>query len=151
MRYVFDDGGRAAAGFLGLTGDCVTRAIAIATERPYAEIYALVNSHAQRERPNARAGRMRGRRSSARTGVFKSTERKVLAELGWRYVPTMGIGTGCKIHLKDGELPMGRLVVQVSKHLCAVIDGVLHDTDDVSRDGTRCVYGYYVKGEVNGV
>jgi len=25
-----------------------------------------------------------------------------------------------------------------------VIDGVLHDTHDCSRDGTRCVYGYWL-------
>jgi hypothetical protein len=24
-----------------------------------------------------------------------------------------------------------------------VIDGVIHDTHDCSRNGTRCVYGYY--------
>jgi hypothetical protein len=33
----------------------------------------------------------------------------------------------------------------VSKHYCAVIDGVIHDTSDPSRDGTRCVYGYWIK------
>lgn len=31
MTFVYDDGGRSAAGFKGKTGDCVTRAIAIAT------------------------------------------------------------------------------------------------------------------------
>lgn len=41
------------------------------------------------------------------------------------------------------ELPSGRLIVAVSRHLCAVIDGVIHDTFDPSRDGTRCVYGYF--------
>jgi hypothetical protein len=57
----------------------------------------------------------------------------------------MGIGTGCKVHLRDGELPMGRLIVKVSKHVVAVIDGVINDTHDPSRNGTRCVYGYYTK------
>lgn len=27
--------------------------------------------------------------------------------------------------------------------IAAVVDGVLHDTFDCSRGGTRCVYGYY--------
>jgi len=31
----------------------------------------------------------------------------------------------------------------VWRHLTAVIDGVIHDTHDPSRDGTRSVYGYY--------
>jgi hypothetical protein len=39
MMWVADDGGRAATGFSGKTGDCVVRAIAIACELPYAEVY----------------------------------------------------------------------------------------------------------------
>jgi len=35
--------------------------------------------------------------------------------------------------------------VKVSKHLTAVIDGVMYDTHDPSRGGSRCVYGYYLK------
>jgi hypothetical protein len=56
----------------------------------------------------------------------------------------MKIGTGCKVHLKDGEIPSyGRLVLSLSKHYSCVIDGVIHDTHDPSRDGDRCVYGYW--------
>lgn len=29
------------------------------------------------------------------------------------------------------------------KHVCAVINGVIHDTFDSSREGSRCVYGYW--------
>lgn len=66
-------------------------------------------------------------------------------DLGWTWVPTMQIGQGCKVHLRAEELPAGRLVVSVSKHETAVIDGVINDIYDCSRDGTRCVYGYYIK------
>ncbi len=59
--------------------------------------------------------------------------------------PTMAIGSGCKVHLRDGELPRGRLIVNASKYTVAVIDGVIHDTHDCSRDGTRCVYGCWRK------
>ena len=55
----------------------------------------------------------------------------------------MLIGTGCRVHLRRDELPTGRLVVALSGHMAAVIDGVLNDTHDCSRAGTRCVYGYY--------
>jgi len=55
----------------------------------------------------------------------------------------MKIGSGYKVHLAEGELPMGRLVVHVSKHSVAVIDGVLHDTHDPTRGESRCVYGYW--------
>jgi len=139
MRYVYDDGGRAAAGYRGTTGDCVTRAIAIATGRPYQEIYDAINEAATYERPSKR----RRGKSHARTGVYKLTQRAYLASIGWRWTPTMHIGQGCKVHLRAEELPAGRLLVQVSKHLVAVIDGAIHDTGDPSREGTRCVYGYW--------
>ena len=35
MNWVYDDGGRNAAGFRGKAGDCVARSIAIATRLPY--------------------------------------------------------------------------------------------------------------------
>lgn len=145
MRFVYDDGGRAAAGFKGDTRDCVTRAIAIATERPYQEIYDLINEVAKSERRKERTGPKR--RSSARTGVYRATINKVMDSLGWSRVPTMTIGGGCTVHLKADELPRGRLVVQVSKHLVAVIDGVIHDTHNPARDGTRCVFGYWTKSQ----
>ena len=143
MQWVMDDGGRAAAGYKGKTGDCVCRAIAIATERPYKEVYDLINAFAKEEKITKRK---RGK-SSARNGVYKDVRRQIMEHLGWTWVPTMKIGEGCTVHLRAEELPKGRLIVSVSKHLCAVIDGVLHDTYDCSRDGTRCVYGYYYKEE----
>ncbi len=57
----------------------------------------------------------------------------------------MSIGSGCQVHLRAKGLPTGRLIVQLSKHVAAVIDGVIHDTHNPSRRGTRCVYGYYSK------
>lgn len=139
MKWIFDDGGREAAGFEGKTGDCVTRAIAIASGKSYAEVYAALNEEAKRERP--RKGR---KRSSARTGVNRQTYRRYIETLGARWVPTMKIGSGCKVHLKEDELPRGRLIAVLSRHLVAVIDGVARDTHDPSRNETRCVYGYYV-------
>ena len=129
------------AGYTGSTNDCVCRAVSIASGWPYEEIYKLINSEAHCER----WGRVKGNCSSARTGVHKPTTRRLMERLGWQWHPTMGIGTGCKVHLRDGELPMGRLVVSVSRHLVAVIDGVIHDTFDCSRGETRCVYGYWTK------
>lgn len=142
MKYVYDDGGRAAAGFKGVTGDCVCRAIAIATEQPYKVVYDALNEWGKKER----LGKHQKRRSTARTGVYPKTIRKYMESIGWEWVPTMQIGQGCKVHLKADELPSGRLVVSVSKHEVAVIDGVIHDLSDCSRGGTRCVYGYYREG-----
>lgn len=141
MKFIYNDGGRAAAGFKGTADDCVCRAIAIATERPYKEVYDLINEYGKKER----MGKHQSHRSSARTGVYIKTERKILEDLGWEWVPTMLVGQGCKVHLTEKELPKGRLIVSVSRHATCVIDGVLHDTYDCSRDGNRCVYGYYRK------
>jgi hypothetical protein len=139
MRYEQHDGGRVAAGFKGDTRDCVTRAITIATGLDYREVYDLVNAHGKKERRSKK----RGSKSSARTGVHKPTVRRIMKELGWEWTPTMQIGSGCKVHLKADELPAGRLVVSVSRHLVAVIDGVVYDSHDPRREGTRCVYGYW--------
>ena len=140
MRWTKDDGGRLAAGFKGTTGDCVVRAVAIATKIPYRTVYDEINERAKTERP--RKGR---KRSGSRVGVFtnKSWFKLWMRELEWTWVPTMGIGTGCQVHLRPDELPPGRLIVSVSRHICAVIDGVVYDIQDQSRNGTRCVYGYW--------
>ena len=146
MQWVYDDGGRNAAGFKGTAGDCVCRAIAIATGKPYREVYDLINSFAKQEK----TGRRKRSRSNARTGVYKETIRKVMEHYGWKWFPTMAIGTGCTVHLNENELPPGRLVVNISKHSTAVIDGVIHDIYDPNYRGyidlpDRCVYGYFAK------
>jgi hypothetical protein len=139
MQFVHDDGGRAAAGFKGTTGDCGTRAVAIATSLPYGEVYDAINDLCQTERMSKR----RRKKSHARTGVHHSTMRRFMEKLGWKWTPCMTIGSGCKVHLRTEELPMGRLVLSLSRHYAAVIDGVLHDTYQDDRNGTRCVYGYW--------
>lgn len=165
MKYEFNDGGRVAAGFKGSAGDCVCRSVAIASRKPYAEVYAALSAHAGNERKSKGA--------SARNGIH--TKRKwfkdYMTSLGFKWTPTMHIGSGCKVHLRADELPSGRLVVAVSKHYTAVIDGVIQDTFDPSERGTtiystnhpdvpkgarwlengngwayspeRCVYGYW--------
>ena len=45
----------------------------------------------------------------------------------------MQIGSGCTVHVGAEELPPGRLVLKLSRHMAAVIDGVLRDTYDCSR------------------
>lgn len=171
MKHIYDDGGRTAAGFKGKAGDCVARSVAITSGRPYAEVYAALARGMGKQRKSKGA--------SARNGV--NTKRKwfkdYMASIGFKWVPTMLIGSGCKVHLRDDELPMGRLVVAVSKHYTAVIDGVIHDTFNPAADrGTtiyspgcslpipkgarwlangngwayspeRCVYGYWIPSE----
>ena len=140
-HWIHNDGGRAEAGFRGQTGDCVCRSIAIATQLPYQQVYDDLNALGRSERITKH--RKKCSRSGARTGVHKPTIQRYMSRLGWRWTPTMHIGSGCRVHLRADELPAGRLVVVVSRHQVAVVDGIIHDTHDPTRDGTRCVYGYW--------
>jgi len=56
-----------------------------------------------------------------------------MVELGFSWVPTIKIAQGCKIHLRDDELPSGRLVVLVSNHVTAVIDGLSSTIRTIAR------------------
>ena len=141
MPWKYHDGGRSEAGYRGKTGDCVVRAIAIATGKSYQEVYDALNAVAVSERTGKR---MRGK-SNSRTGVHRVTYQQYLESLGWKWTPTMRVGRGCEVHLRADELPRGRIIVRLSRHLCAVIDGTIYDTSDPSRRGTRCVYGYFRK------
>jgi len=154
MDFVADDGGRAAAGFKGKAGDCVCRAVAIAAGLPYAEVYKTLADGMGSQRVTKRSGSLA---RSARNGVTVKRKwfRDYMASLGFRWVPLMKIGSGCTTNLVKGQLPMGRLIVSLSKHYTAVIDGVIHDTYDPQRAtiihdeqgermSHRCVYGYWI-------
>jgi hypothetical protein len=148
IEFVYDDGGREAAGFRGTTGDCVTRAIAIATEIPYREVYDSLHQRAlddrsQMARLELRYGKNARRHASPRNGVVRRIYDAYLKERGWVWVPTMHIGSGCRFHLRADEVPPGRAVIRLSGHVTAVVNGAVHDTYDPSREGTRCVYGWW--------
>ena len=169
MKHVYNDGGRAAAGFKGRARDCVCRSIAIVTGRSYREVYQRLAEGTGSQRASCRRGK---RARSARNGINVKRKwfRDYMVELGLRWVPTMHIGTGCAVHLADGELPNGKLIVAVSRHYTAVIDSVIHDIGDPQREAhciepdhgqdlkqgqcrnesgicsvqRRCVYGYWM-------
>lgn len=142
--FQYNDGGREAAGYKGKTRDCVTRAIATATGRPYQEIYDLLSHGNATQRRTKRSSKNGGKHTASEgINVQRKWFKDLMKSLGFEWVACMGIGTGCKVHLRSNELPKGRLVVNVSRHSTCVIDGVIHDTYDPSRQGTRCVYGYW--------
>ena len=150
MTWVLDDGGRKAAGWTGTGGDCVTRAVAIASGLPYQEIYDRLAEGNATQRASKHAGK-RGRTALPGISVKRKWFRDYMNGLGFEWVPTMGIGTGCKVHVLASELPTeGRLVLSLSKHYAAWIDGELRDVYDCSREGTRCVYGYWVLRSTTG-
>lgn len=144
MEFKYNDGGREKAGFKGTTGDCVTRAIAIATGKDYKEIYDRIYELSK----NERTGKKKRDISNPRKGVYRTTFKKILKEEGFERIPTSGIGIGFKARLRKEDLPSGTIICQVSKHFTCVVDGVINDTYNPSRDGTRGVYGYWRKKNV---
>ena len=146
LKLKVNDGGRQAAGFKGKTGDCVVRSIAIATGISYQKVYQDLYDANEKFRIKSRSKLAKSlikKNDSPRTGTHRTVLKKYLKQLGWKWTPTMFIGQGCKTHLKKEELPNDTLIVSCSKHITVVINGVLNDTYDCSRNGTRCVYGYW--------
>jgi hypothetical protein len=138
-HWVYNDGGRSNY-FTGKgVGDCVTRAVVIASGIDYKKVYDTF----------AKLQRARGMSTSARNGVYTKSKsfKDTMRELGFRWVATMQIGSGCQTHLRADELPKGRIVCVCSRHYVAVIDGIINDTYDSSRNGNRCVYGYWIYTE----
>ena len=133
MRYTYNDGGRSKY-FKGNARDCVTRAIAIATGLDYKEVYDTIKDLLQH---------------TPRNSLTKGETKDIMHYFGFTWVPCMSFGSGCTTHLKEDELPSGTIICQVTGHLTCVIDGVINDTFNPSRGGTRCVYGYwYIDEEV---
>ena len=148
LELKIDDGGRAAAGYKGKAGDCVVRSLAIVTNHSYQKIYDDLYKANEEFRIISKtklARSLKQNNDSPRTGTHRVVLKKYLKKLGWNWIPTMFVGQGCKVHLKKDELPSGTLIVSCSKHITVVKNGVLHDTYDCSRNGTRCVYGYWTK------
>lgn len=155
LPFMNDDGGRSAAGYRGeRAGDCVCRAIAIASGLPYRTVYQALAQGTGTQRASSRT---RKRAASAREGINTRRKwfREYMASIGFTWVPLMKIGAGCTVHLIADELPAkGRYVLCLSRHYTALVDGVIHDTYDPQREsmwidahGTRtvhrCVYGYW--------
>ena len=129
LDFKFSDGGRSKYYEKTNVSDCGVRAIAIALDRDYDEVYKEAMSFLG---------------YSPRNGILIKDCKKLFTHFGFKWHACMKIGTGCKVHLAKGEVPMNKTIVcSVSKHLVCVKNGVIYDRFDPSRDGTRCVYGYY--------
>jgi hypothetical protein len=100
MKFVFHDGGRATAGYKGSASDCVTRAIAIATGKSYQEVYNALN------RLSASDGMNKSKRwrSNSRIGIYRTTYRRYLEALGWRWTTMHAITPMWRTRF---EAPMG--------------------------------------------
>jgi hypothetical protein len=152
--YVYSDGGRKAAGFPdNKRSDCVVRAIAIATGIAYAEVYKAIGEGQEAQRSSRRLprGSRRGWAPDQGVAVRRKWFAEYMTSLGWEFIATMRIGSGCRVHLRADELPSEPIICSVSRHYVAVINGVIHDTGNPDRDGTRCVYGYWIRRNQKGI
>lgn len=126
MKFIYDDGGRSKY-FKGTAGDCVTRAIAIATGIDYKEVYDTIKGLLNH---------------TPRNGLSKRETKDIMHYFGFDwYAPKFG--GSYKLHLKEEDLPMGTIICQVSKHVVCVKDKIIYDAFNPSRNGTRMVYGFW--------
>ena len=131
MKYIYNDGGRSKY-FKGKANDCVCRAISIASNRDYKEVYDSLKKAL----------------GTPRNGVFTKNKafKDWMAANGFVWTPCSGIGVKTSVHFIEGELPKGRLVCSVTKHYVAVVDNKVYDTWDSrynSFNEVRRIYGYW--------
>lgn len=128
MEFVYSTGGREKYFKTERVGDCVTRAICNATGKDYKEVYDRL-----KYLETTRKVGKHEKKGSVRDGVRLSVLKYYIEqELGWIHVPTIKFQQGVSVHLVDGEIPMGNLIVDISKHLTNVKDGVIYDTYNCS-------------------
>jgi hypothetical protein len=130
MAYVMNDGGKAATGRKGKSGDCAVRAVAIATGTDYETAYRMMADEAASF----------GYKKSARDGIHMDVITSVLKKFGWAWVAAPKI-SGRKARCVD-LAEKGTVIARQAKHFVAVIDGTPHDIFDCS---DRMVYGCWAK------
>lgn len=147
LEIILSDGGRSKYFKGEKVGDCVVRAITHATGLDYKIVYDELFSLSKNWGSKATKKNLKIReKASPRDGVNKNVIKYYIENhLGFSWVSCSGIGKGISIHLKADELPEGILILRLSKHLTCVKEGVLYDTYDCSRQGTRGIYGYWIK------
>lgn len=129
MTYVYDDGGRAAAGFKS-DKDCGIRAAAIALNIPYREAQRLLRAAAKRGKQGC---------GQISRGIYKEDFDSFLKAHGWAWHSAPKF-EGRKARYSD--LPKGRVIARMARHFAAVIGGDLRDTWDSSQ---KMVYGYWAE------
>lgn len=131
-----------------VVGNAVVRAIAIATEHPYWETYYALYAAQCEYVKRSRSKRVKDKGASIDyAGVWPDVSKQYLLDRGWIWVPIMEVGSGVTVHLTYEEIPdLPLFIARVSRSLVTVVNGVVQDIGDPSRDGTRALYGYFQPG-----
>jgi hypothetical protein len=127
--WVYNDGGRAEAGYKGTARDCSVRAIAIVLDIAYKVIYEDL-----REFLSSRG------EPSPRNGIDDEYLNRYLKNLGFHYTKA-----AANVSLHRDELPLGRVIATTRNHVVAVIDGIFHDNWNPNAKTTQTLEGYWVK------
>lgn len=134
--FVKNDAGRRAAGFPSEFGDCVTRSFSIAAEVPFFEARRLVLEGVEQATTHDGLAR------------YYAAQRVILLARGWCWKQVRAPGMP-RVYWQPSDIPPGRLIAAVGAgwHWCAILDGVLHDSNDPTwhkRAGGRLsVFGYW--------
>lgn len=129
MEFVYSTGGREKYFKTENVGDCVTRAICNATGKDYKEVYDRLKELEK----TLKVGK-REKQGTVRDGTrLKVVKYYIERELGWVHHSTMEYQKGVSMHLTEDEIPMGNLIVDLSRHLTNVKDKVIYDTYDCSK------------------
>ncbi len=131
-KWIWHDGGRAGAGFVGSTGDRVVRAITIATGKDYREVYDAIYS-ASGESP--------------RQGASTLHCEKFLVDLGFECVKC---ASPTKLRFME-DLP-GDVVLlflpdgnsRKRGHLSTMVDGTIYDTWDAQFENDIAIDRYWL-------
>src|ERR1043165_6455934 len=100
LPHTYTDSGREGAGFSGERADCTVRALAACLGIPYAEAHARLKAQGRKDR-------------------CRFTFRLHSEALGFELVPEL---SGKRLSHVLAEIPSGRFLVRVSKHIFAVVD-----------------------------
>lgn len=134
MEFIWNDGGRAASGYVGLAGDCVVRAIAIASGAVYRDVYKELGAASEK---------------SPRDGIRADIASDYLAQRDWQR------WEGYDRPFVVDHMPKGVLIVHLaipgerSQHFCTLIDRVVHDTWNPAEDNDYVVKSYWTLPTVN--
>ena len=128
-NFTYTDGGRAEAGYKGTANDCATRALSIAEDIHYQVIYQDVNRFLKTTFFE---------NLTARQGLPEEIVKRYYGKMGWRYIQ---VSEGYVTHDK---LPGGKVILNLEDHVSTVIDGVIHDDHDWTKENYK-VLGYWRK------
>jgi len=118
-HFIWNDGGRFAAGYVGLAGDCVTRSIAIGTGLSYRAVYQELGEKAKK---------------TPRNGLPVTIGAEYLTGRGWQEYP--GHYSPFEYLTGGSQIGIYYLVQEDNRnpHFTTVIDDTLYDTWNPAED-----------------